>query len=61
MIPMKKHYDAGELFGEKMRGMMACTMKDSWYNTRARPLVTADAKKVTCGKCKRKMEREQNV
>lgn len=55
MIPMKKHYDAGELYGEELRGMMACTRSHRWYNTMAPAPVTTDPKKVTCLKCRRKM------
>jgi len=61
MIPMKKHYDAGELYGEKLRGMMACTRSDRWYNSMAQPPVTTDPKKVTCGKCQRKMGRQPSA
>ena len=58
MIPMKKHYDAGELYGEILSGMMACTRSDRWYNSAARPPATTDPEKVTCGKCLRKMGRQ---
>ena len=58
MIPMKKHYDAGELFGEKMKGMMACTKSHRWYVSTAPSPVTTDSEKVNCKKCLRVMARQ---
>ncbi len=57
MIPMKRHYDAGELYGEKMRGKMACMRANRWYNSIARLPVTTDSEKVNCKKCLRNMGR----
>ena len=55
MIPLKKLYDAGELYGGKLRGLMACTRSHRWYNSMAPSLVTTDPKQVTCRKCQNRM------
>ncbi len=61
MIPMKIHYDAGEIHGEILRGLMACTRSDRWYVSTVPSPVTTDPRKVTCKKCLKFMGRERNT
>ena len=59
MIPMKIHYDAGKLYGEKLKGMMACTKSNRWFVSTVPSPVTTDPMRVTCKKCIRLMGRGQ--
>ena len=60
MAPPRTHYDAGELYGEPLRGALACS--GNWRfnhrldNRTELPSLTIDPKKVTCKICRLKID-----